>query len=86
MSVTKETLYLYLLTQDENTGWGTYDSCVVCAHNEEEARSIHPDGAWILGMFVNRKWATEPENVKVELIGEAKGQMVGVILSSFNAG
>lgn len=33
---------LYLLSQDINDGWDTYDSCVVCAKSEEEARLIHP--------------------------------------------
>ena len=33
---------LYLLTQTENTGYDTYDSCVVIANTEEEAKLIHP--------------------------------------------
>lgn len=33
---------IYLLSQTENTGYNTYDSCVVIANNEEEAKLIHP--------------------------------------------
>ena len=35
---------LYLLTQDVNMGWDTYDSAIVCAESEEEAVKIHPNG------------------------------------------
>ena len=34
---------LYLLKQNTNEGYDTYDSCVVCAKDEETARHIHPD-------------------------------------------
>jgi len=33
---------LYKLSQDLNNNYDTYDSCVVCAENEDEARMIHP--------------------------------------------
>lgn len=35
-------LYLYLLTQQERTGYDTFDSCVVAAYSREEAIKIHP--------------------------------------------
>jgi len=35
---------LYLLSQTENRGYDTFDSCVVCAPNEEQAKTIHPRG------------------------------------------
>ena len=34
---------IYLISQEENDDYDTYDSAVVCAENEEEARSICPD-------------------------------------------
>ena len=45
---------LYLISQDVNDGYDTYDSAVVAAESEEDARSIHPspfvvfsqDGKW----------------------------------------
>ena len=33
---------LYLISQDINDDWDTYDSAVVVAENEVDARSIHP--------------------------------------------
>jgi hypothetical protein len=33
---------LYKLTQKINNGYDTFDSCIVAAKNEDEARKIHP--------------------------------------------
>ncbi len=33
---------IYKLWQDVNNGYDTYDSIIVCAENEEEAKRIHP--------------------------------------------
>lgn len=78
----KDSLKLYLLSQDENSDYDTYDSMVVCAENELEARNIHPDGNW---GYVT--WARSPLNVKCELIGKADlMQEKGIICASFNAG
>ena len=80
---------LYLLTQDEENGYDTYDSVVVAAESEDEARLIHPN-SWTDNPW-NRKyrgdWCKEPESVTVEKIGKAKtGTLSGVVLASFNAG
>ena len=81
-------LKLYLLEQHENTDYDTYDSCVVLARSEEEARLIPPYGGKIRSIF--RSWTTAPENVQATLIGVACGdcaQEAGtVICASFNAG
>lgn len=79
---------LYLLTQDENTGYDTFDSCIVAAETEEDARNISP--SWN-GKFKEGAtyydWASSPENVRAKLIGIATdGTHSGVILASFNAG
>ena len=79
---------LYLLSQDENNGYDTYDSCVVAAENQKDARRIHPSGnvgtKWDT---VFSTWCKSPSSVKVELIGEAAPNVkAGVICSSFNAG
>ena len=37
---------LYFLSQHESKGWDTYDSVVVAAENEEEARKICPAGMY----------------------------------------
>lgn len=76
---------LYLLTQNTNTGYDTYDSCVVCAPDAETARGISPDGGaqdwpW------RWSWA-EPEDVRVTLIGVADPSAPqGVVIASYNAG
>ena len=33
---------IYLLSQSKNTGYDTWDSCVVIAKDEDEARMTHP--------------------------------------------
>lgn len=82
-------LFLYLISQDENTKYDTYDSAIVCAANEQEARLIHPRGeGYSFEASGNwASWASSPDNVKVELVGTARrGVKRGVICASFNAG
>lgn len=78
---------IYLLTQDENDGWDSFDSIIVTAKTEEDAKSIHPwDGKYTVN-WSSRVWASKPENVTAKLIGIAvEGIERGVILGSFNAG
>ena len=82
---------LFRISQDKNNDYDTYDSAVVCAETEEQARFIHPryqidDKEWNGKVDVYDSWV-DAENVKVEYIGEAKEGMVkGVICASFNAG
>ena len=73
--------YLYRLTQDDNTWYDTFDSAVVCAGSEEEAKAIEV-GRW------GDAWANSPDSVHVELIGTAldDGCVGDVIVASFNAG
>lgn len=81
---------LWRISQSENTGYDTFDAAVVAAWSEEDARGIHPyssifpdDDHW----GSRGIWASKPENVKVELLGNAKeGVARGVIVASFNAG
>lgn len=75
---------LYLLSQDENDDYDTYDVMVVAAETEDEARNILPmNDRW----GESDCWATKPENVTVRLIGTAaEGIKAGPILKSFNAG
>lgn len=88
---------LYRISQDVNTGYDTYDSAVVCANSEAEARTMHPAGnvvwqgeKWVYEDNEEEYWSynwTEPQGVKVELIGKAdKSIAKGVIVASFNAG
>lgn len=85
-------LKLYLLTQNDNNGYDTYDSCIVCAKDEKEAKTISPEG----GIFVETtgkrvslrtSWALRSSSITCEEIGTAnENQKKGVILSSFNEG
>lgn len=73
---------LYLISQDVNTSYDTFDSAVVAAETKENAQKIKP-AEWA---SVTCEWATT-ERVKVQLIGQAvEGTEAGVILASFNAG
>lgn len=94
MAKRKKPKNLYLLTQDEYTGWDTYDSCIVCAESEEAAIRIHPsvydsfddDGLRTADCCDSGNWATTIKNVKCKLIAENAMCDYGVVLSSFNAG
>lgn len=82
---------LWLLSQDVNNDYYTYDSCVVAAETEEDARVIAPNGKRMPGWRGRTRrgwaWARRPEQVTVKLIGTAEdGTPEGVILASFNAG
>lgn len=91
---------LYLLAQYENRGYNTYDYCVVCAPNEEQAKSVHPRGdrwyvegaGWIWSEYpvLRRSDSTgwvNPDRVIATLIGTATpGLNAGVVMSSFRAG
>ena len=78
---------LYLLTQDETTGYDVYDSVVVSARSESEAVTVHPQG---VGHWKSSypTWATSPRNVEAKYIGKASKDISSnqVICSSFNAG
>ena len=84
---------LYLISQDQNDDYDTYDSAVVAAATEEDARNTFP------GPFPPECWLdsdseswcydcwTEPKNVTVKLIGTAADELeAGVVCASFNAG
>ena len=80
---------LYLIFQNVNNGYDTYDSAVVRAPNAEAARGIHPNG---YGEGINKNWCStwvgDIDEVRVKLIGKAHPSDMeeGVVLASFNAG
>lgn len=83
---------LFKISQSVNTGYDTYDSAIVCAKDEVEARKYHPDR----GRHSNEKgdfpdhypsWAERVSQVEVIHIGTASPTCpIGIVLSSFNAG
>lgn len=95
-------LKIYLLTQKQNRGWDTYDSCVVVAASPEEARLMHPRGdrswngnGWAYTDGTDPStwraseagWAWHPDNVKAEEIGVTLADTAPkVVCASFNAG
>ena len=82
---------IYLISQDVNDYYDTYDSAVVIAANEEQARNTYPgdeDGRDIdfNNCWDSGNWVKSPNDVTVEYIGETDIQERRVICSSFNAG
>ena len=78
---------LYLISQDVNENYDTYDSAIVAARTKKEARMIHPNGDDWDGKTEKYGSWTSFEDVKAELIGTAKkGTTKGIVLASYNAG
>ena len=76
---------LFLIAQDVNTGYDTFDSAVVAAENGGDAQKILPGENEWMGNDV-RFWC-EPQHVAVKYLGEAAdGIEKGVISASYNAG
>jgi len=76
---------LWRISQDKNRGYDTYDSAIVAANTEDEARHITPSTRDWGDTY--SAWVSRPDQVEVEEIGEAKeGTEAGIILASFNAG
>jgi len=77
---------IYLLQQNENRGYDTYDSIIVYAENEDNAKLIRPEE------YTNWEdpysaWASSPNKVHVTYIGSTDEDVEEeVILASFNAG
>ena len=75
---------LYLISQTEVQGFDTYDSAVVCANTEEDAKNIHPNGGVAGDSYI--EWCS-PAAVTVKYLGQAEGNLAaGVVCASFNAG
>ena len=75
---------IYLLSQSDNRGYDTYDSCVVYAESEDAARLIMPSR---YAEFGGGSWASSSIGVEVDYLGtDALATRAGLILASFNAG
>lgn len=78
---------LYKISQNENSDYDTYDSAVVCAPNENTARSMYPGDGTLIGDETKWVWVDDPKFVTVLFLGEAApGIECGVVCASFNAG
>jgi hypothetical protein len=82
----QDELRIYLLVRDDCPGYDEYDSCVVAALSEEDARTIHPNGWETVGEGCGGTWVP-PRCIEVIQVGVAvPGVKRGVICASFNAG
>ncbi len=76
---------LYYVQRLERIGYDTYDSMVVAAESEADARKTHPGGDPVEDPY--RLWTAAIDRLQVRLIGTAAEDVkAGVICSSFNAG
>ena len=76
---------LYLIEQDENEGYDTYNCAVVVAANPKEAKKINPGGKDDWGSEWST-WASGPDKVTATCLGTANRETRGVICASFHAG
>lgn len=87
-------LKIYKISQNANDGYDTYDSAIVVAEDEEQAKKIHPNGYMIIfdgdgtSSPFNGSWANNISEIKTEYIGMAdkKFNVPQVICASFHAG
>ena len=81
-------LYIYRLTQNENNNYGTCITCIVCAYDEEDAKTITPnDNVFEEGnRFIKSSgWALTKAAIKCELLVVADStQPRGLVLAAFN--
>ena len=88
--MTSPILWLWLIEQDEQGGYDTFDSAVVIASSSEEAAKIHPstytkEDEWP----ENGTWSSSPSGVTVTRLGPCTNLAFkegGVVCSSCNAG
>jgi len=75
---------LYLISQTVNDDYDTYDSFVVCASDEDDAKIIHKLEA---EDYYSSPWVSKVSDIDVKYLGEADESIErGEILGSFNAG
>lgn len=85
---------LYLLRQDVNTHSKYFDSCVVCAENEDEAKRMHPNGIYYWNAYYlqrkifqdwDKTWTSDFDRIHCMFLGIAEPRVQkGVLCSSFN--
>jgi len=78
---------LWLISQTDVKGWDTFDSAVVAAETEEEAKLMYPGNGDDIRNESGEFWTKRPELVTAILIGNAtNGIEKGVVCASFHAG
>lgn len=64
---------IYLVSQNVNNGYDTYDAFIVCTSSEDEARYTMPDGSKFDEKLYNKSYYstwTHPEKVSVLCLGK----------------
>lgn len=87
---------LYLVKRTDNVTWDEYDSFVVCAESEDEARRVHPSGGEFFEDDMSEQskryfkwwWTDKIETLEVICVGLASVSLKNrqVICASYNAG
>lgn len=78
---------LYVLSQNVNNRYDTYDSILVAAESPEDAKTIDPYDKPFEDKGEYTSWVHSMDDIKVVEIGIANdGAVRGVIMTSFNAG
>lgn len=82
---------LYLLQQNINQNYDTYDSMIICAADPEEAINLSFGDGLKYNQYqhTHSDWVRYDckDQIQVKLIGIAASQIQkGIVLSSFNAG
>jgi hypothetical protein len=87
----KKIYHLYFKEGCDTGGYDSFDSHLVIAETEEEARSYCPCGDECRSSSYGKRdnhlcvWR-DSSKTYCEHIGDAKSQVSGVVISSFNAG
>ena len=87
---------LYLVKRTDKVTWDEYDSFVVCAESEDEARRVYPSGEMFFEDDMSERnkrcfksgWTDKIETLEVICVGLASVSLKNhqVICASYNAG
>jgi len=82
---------IYLISQEENNSYDTYDSAVVIAPDESYAIDMDPSSGDKIDWLKEAKrswtsWATNRDSVSVTYLGESAKDEIMVVCASYNAG
>ena len=77
---------IYLVEQDVNNGYDTYDAFVCFAESEDDARKMPPSSYVSEWRSLKDEWVDNPALLKVTLLGKSDSTEAKVVLASFNAG
>lgn len=80
---------LFLISQNENEAWDTYDAAVVCAPDAKTAANMNPQTGQPMNWLSTERpeWCSGPQKVEVRYLGEACDDIApGIICASYGGG